>query len=313
MSWSAPTLDALCRLESSRVPSGAALVSLDAGLIERISALLAAGVRIRGTLTGPPGVGKSTALHRLAGALRHLAAPILVKVERPRRFAAAVPRWIAMAKQHRGPRPVLLLVDGLDRLPGELLEEALGPGSPLFDERLPSVIAAVPPSTLVRSPRRSRDPRVNLAWALGPVPLDEAGVAALTGAMMRRLAGSGGLVEPERLIRRAVLAGGGVPGTTVRILREAVLAAGRSGTVTAVHLEAGERLLRAELLQSVSSRRALSEALEDGWFVGDPELVDAGVVLPMPGSEGCWRLSPLLATLSPGPGPPSGSPGRRRP
>ncbi|MFT5684604.1 MAG: hypothetical protein ACI8RZ_005548 [Myxococcota bacterium] len=318
MSWPTTILDALRRLEPSRIPSGAALVPLDGGFIERTSALLAAGVRIRGTLTGPPDVGKSTTLHRLAGALRHLAHPLLVRVDRPQRFAAHIPRWIAMSAPLRGPRPVLLLVDGLDRLPGAMLEDVLGPGSPLCDERLPSVIFSVPPSTLVRAPRRYRDARFNLGWTLGPVPLygadglpDEASIAALCVAMSRRLSGSGGLTDPAPLLRRAVLSGGGVPGTTVRILREAALAAGRGGSIEARHIAAGERLLRTELLQSLPDRRALAVALDDGWFVGDPELVDVGAVLPVLVPERRWVLSPLLLSLAPG--SPSGSPERRRP
>ena len=308
MSWPASILETLRRLEPSRVPSSGALFRQDGALIERSSALLAAGIRIRGTLGGPPGIGKSTALHRLAGALRHGAEPILVRVSNPWRFASHIPRWIALASQVRGALPPLLLVDGLDRLPVELVATALGPGGVLCDERLPSMILTVPASLLVLDLRQHRDSRFNLNEVLFPVSADDAsGLEALGTALARRLAGTG-VISDRALLQRVARSSGGIPGASVRILREAVLAAGREGAVALRHIAAGERLLRAELRQSVPSRPALTAALDGEWFVGDPRLVDAGVVLPITG--GGWRIHPLLKSDA---GFRSGTPDPRQP
>jgi hypothetical protein len=203
-------------------------------------------------------------------------------------------------------RPLVLLIDGTDRVRDEAAPLLFGPGSPLTRPELPPMICTAPNALLATDPNVSRDAGFDVPLHLPPFPVvdaegktDVAAVRWLALGLERRLHGLD-LMEEETLLERVARSSAGIPRDAVRILRAAVLAALDAPKVQARHVIEGEREVRQDLEQALqpSDLKALRRVEETSHYFGASRLVTAGAVVAYEGRERrYWRAHPLLADL----------------
>lgn len=203
-------------------------------------------------------------------------------------------------------RPLVLLIDGTDRVRDEAAPLLFGPGSPLTRPELPPLVCTAPNALLAMDPNATRDAGFDVPLHLPPFPvIDAAGktdvtvVVWLAAGLARRLKGLD-LVEDHTLLERVARSSAGIPRDAVRILRAAVLAALDSPKIQARHIVEGEREVRQDLEQALQPDdvEALCGVEATGQYFGPPRLITAGAVVAYEGKERrYWRPHPLLADL----------------
>ena len=211
-----------------------------------------------------------------------------------------------------GDRPLLLLIDGLDRLPLDDVATVLSAGSPLFDDIVPSIVCTAPHARVLTQSRETWDPRITDIWHLPAFSVikpdgspNSAAVEALAQGLGRRLSALPAPV-PVELLQRVALMSGGIPRHAIQILRTAVLTGARqlSLLLTGVPLLL-QRCGRSEtaddfsdwdarrptlasvghpllvLLDIASSKRLLRDAPQTVSWAGGIQLADPPTVRPV--------------------------------
>lgn len=265
--------------------------------------MLASGLRPKILVSGPPGCGKSRMLEQLQHELADSAQVVAVDLGGTGDLPVLQSLVRTMGgKRHENLRevlaeyaselPLLVVVDGFDKLESGLANALFGPNSPWFHPLLPAMVVLGPPALLTWG-REQWDSRFDRFEVLVPFPvrrLDGAPDVRGLPAMLQILrqywpAGS-------KHLRELALASGGLPRDALRMLRDAVLIG--QGKLSPVAVQRAITRMAQELRQGLTPRQAadLEEIEKSRLFQGDPCLIERGLALR--DSSGAWSVHPLL-------------------
>lgn len=204
-------------------------------------------------------------------------------------------------------RPLLLLIDGLDRLSFDDTISIFQAGSPLFDPVVPSIVCTIPHAHVLTNPRERWDPRITDIWHLPAFSVikqdgspNATAVAALAQGLGHRLSPLPTPVQVE-LLQRVALMSGGIPRHAIQILRTAVLTGVRMKRVGPFEIIAGERELRQDLEQSLTDDdQYWLNRVGRGESAGlPPRLLVSGAIIPYEGPERRYfAVHPLLRPVT---------------
>ena len=265
--------------------------------------MLASGLRPKILVSGPPGCGKSRMLEQLQAELSDSAQVVLVDLG----GTADLPVLESLVRSMGGKRqeglreviaeyasalPLLVVVDGFDKVESGVAKNLFGPNSPWFHPLLPAMVVLGPP-TLLTWGREQWDSRFDRFEALVPFPvrrLDGAPDVRGLPAMLQILrqywpAGS-------KHLRELALASGGLPRDAMRMLRDALLIG--QGKLTPAGVQGAITRMEQELRQGLSPQQAadLAQIEKSHLFQGDPCLIERGLALR--DGSGAWAVHPLL-------------------